>query len=117
LSYAAPVLWNAAMIGTPVSMGIRNCRGLPSCWRGDGCGSALQFAIQIPVVLRVAPITVFDPCFRARANGVRNFIPAFVPGSGAIEAYIDIWLASFPDRRHHRAHQCSIAVHATRESF
>ena len=57
LSYAAPVMWNAAMIATLVVFGGQTT--LPRlavllAW-GSVAGSALQFAVQVPVVLRVAP--------------------------------------------------------------
>src|SRR6185436_8162251 len=57
LSYAAPVMWNAAMIATLVAFG--GATPLPRlavllAW-GSVAGSALQFAVQLPVVLRVAP--------------------------------------------------------------
>src|SRR6185503_15176508 len=57
LSYAAPIVWNAAMIGTLVVFGGETT--LPRlavllAW-GSVAGSALQFAVQVPVVLRVAP--------------------------------------------------------------
>src|SRR6266568_3279297 len=57
LSYAAPVMWNAAMIASLVAFGAR--APLPRlavilAW-GSVVGSAFQFAVQVPVVLKVAP--------------------------------------------------------------
>ena len=57
LSYAAPVMWNAAMIGTLLVFGGGST--LPRlavllAW-GSVVGSALQFVVQVPAVLRVAP--------------------------------------------------------------
>src|SRR5947199_543894 len=56
LSYAAPVMWNVAMIATLVAFGGRE--PLPDlaitlAW-GSVVGSALQFGVQVPVVFRVA---------------------------------------------------------------
>src|SRR5512133_3123354 len=57
LSYAAPVMWNAAMIATLVAFGASS--SLPRlavllAW-GSVIGSFIQFVVQVPVVLRVAP--------------------------------------------------------------
>src|SRR5882762_114851 len=57
LSYTAPVMWNAAMIATLVFFGAHET--LPRlavllAW-GSVAGSALQFAVQLPTVFRVAP--------------------------------------------------------------
>ena len=57
LSYTAPVMWNAAMIATLVIFGASS--SLPRLavflsW-GSIAGSFVQFAVQVPVVLRVAP--------------------------------------------------------------
>jgi len=98
LSYAAPVLWNAAMIGTLVLYGSSELPQLAAllAW-GSVAGSALQFAIQVPVVLRVAPQLRFSIHLSEHVRTVvRNFIPAFVSrGVVQLSAYIDIWLASF----------------------
>ena len=74
LSYTAPVLWNAAMIATlrRLRPPARRCRGLAVllAW-GSVAGSALQFAVQLPAVLRVAPDLRFalDIGVGARADG------------------------------------------------
>jgi putative peptidoglycan lipid II flippase len=105
LSYTAPVMWNAAMIATLVAFGSR--APLPRlavllAW-GSVVGSALQFAVQVPAVLRVAPdvIAVARP---ARSGDVvrdqvrivtRNFVPVFISrGVVQVSAYIDALLAS-----------------------
>lgn len=64
---------------------------------GSVVGSALQFLIQVPVVLRVAPDLVVG--FHAASSEVRsviaNFIPAFFSrGVVQVSAYIDTLLAS-----------------------
>jgi putative peptidoglycan lipid II flippase len=99
LSYAAPVLWNAAMIGALVAFG--PVVPLPRlaivlAW-SSVAGSALQFLVQLPVVLRVAPDV--RPSLRLGSHRVRtvvaNFLPALVSrGVVQISAYIDALLAS-----------------------
>ena len=99
LSYAAPVLWNLAMIGgllyfrrhSPDDLAIR------LAW-ASVAGALLQFAVQLPVVFRVAPRMRF--AIRAASDHVRivarNFAPAFM-GRGVVQlsAYVDQILASF----------------------
>ena len=99
LSYAAPVLWNAAMITTLVAYG--RSSSLPQlavalAW-GSVAGSALQFAVQVPVVLRLAPDLklAFDTASDQVKAVVRNFVPAFVSrGVVQISAYVDVVIAS-----------------------
>ena len=99
LSYAAPVMWNAAMIATLVVFGGQTT--LPRlavllAW-GSVAGSALQFAVQVPVVWRVAPdlrfaLNVGSEHVRIVA---RNFVPVFISrGVVQVSAYIDALLAS-----------------------
>jgi putative peptidoglycan lipid II flippase len=57
VSYAAPVVWNAAMIATLVLFG--GGRTLPRlaeilAW-GSVLGSALMFLVQLPIVVRLTP--------------------------------------------------------------
>jgi putative peptidoglycan lipid II flippase len=99
LSYTAPIMWNLAIIVTLIAYGSRPQTSLAivAAW-GAVVGSALQFAVQLPTVmrllrrlrpsLRVAPVTV--------RTVIRPFGPAFV-GRGAvpISAYVDPVLASF----------------------
>ena len=98
LSYTAPVLWNAAMIATLIAWGARTA--LPDlavilAW-GSVAGSALQFAVQLPVVVGLVP----DLRLRLEMSEhvrttVRNFMPVFVSrGVVQISAYIDALLAS-----------------------
>jgi putative peptidoglycan lipid II flippase len=99
LSYAAPVMWNAAMIATLVIFGSRDA--LPRlavllAW-GSVAGSALQFAVQVPTVLRVAPDVrlTFDIASNQVRTVVRNFVPVFFSrGVVQVSAYIDALLAS-----------------------
>lgn len=99
LSYAAPVIWNAAMITTLVALGGRTAQfrlAWALAW-GSVIGSALQFAVQLPTVFRVARRLRFSPGVKSPAvrTVARNFLPAFV-GRGVVQisAYIDASIAS-----------------------
>lgn len=99
LSYAAPVVWNGAMIGTLLYFGARE--PLPRlavllAW-GSVVGSALQFAAQVPLVLRLAPD--LRPAYDLASEHVRaigrTFVPATVSrGVVQLSAYIDSMIAS-----------------------
>jgi putative peptidoglycan lipid II flippase len=99
LSYAAPVLWNAAMITTLLVFGPRE--SLPRlavvlAW-GSVVGSALQFAAQLPVVLRLAPdIRLAYDLASAHVRAVgRSFLPAAISrGVVQLSAYVDSMIAS-----------------------
>ena len=99
LSYAAPVLWNLAMIAAllffrghgPEDLSVR------LAW-ASVAGALLQFAVQVPVVLRVAPrlrVAIGHASGHVRTV-FRNFTPAFM-GRGVVQlsAYVDQILASF----------------------
>jgi len=99
LSYAAPIVWNAAMIATLAVFG--GATALPRlavllAW-GSVAGSALQFAVQVPVVWRVAPELRFalDVASEHVRIVTRNFVPVFISrGVVQVSAYIDALLAS-----------------------
>src|SRR5262245_2375298 len=99
LSYAAPVMWNAAMVAVLVVFGAAT--PLPGlavvlAW-GSVAGSALQFLVQLPVVLRVAPDVRLALGIASEhvRTVVRNFVPVFVSrGVVQLSAYIDALLAS-----------------------
>jgi putative peptidoglycan lipid II flippase len=98
LSYAAPVIWSASMIVALLWFGAGTA--LPRlvailAW-SSVVGSALQFGIQIPVVLRVAPDLRIALSWGAEVRAVvRNFVPAFFSrGVVQMSAYIDTLLAS-----------------------
>jgi putative peptidoglycan lipid II flippase len=99
LSYAASAFWNAAMIGTLLLFG--GGASLPRlavllAW-GSVLGSTLQFVVQLPVVLRVAPDLrlSFDVASAEVRTVARNFFPVFVSrGVVQMSAYIDSLLAS-----------------------
>jgi putative peptidoglycan lipid II flippase len=99
LSYASGVMWNAAMIATLLIFG--GGAALPRlavilAW-GSVAGSALQFAVQVPAVLRVAPdvrLSLGTTSEHVRTIG-RNFLPAlFSRGVNQVSAYIDQLIAS-----------------------
>src|SRR6266566_7059109 len=99
LSYAAPVMWNAAMIATLVAFGASS--SLPRlavllAW-GSVAGSFIQLAVQVPVVLRLAPDVRFalDMASERVKTVIRNFFPVFMSrGVVQISAFVDAILAS-----------------------
>lgn len=100
ISYTAPVAWNAAIIAALLFFGNRmDLAGLAAAtaW-GSVIGSALQFSVQLPVVLRL--IHRFRPVFTLANPYVKqvltNFLPVFVSrGVVQISAFVDAFLASF----------------------
>ena len=100
LSYAAPVMWNVAMIGTLGVFGASST--LPRlaillAW-GSVVGSALQFVVQVPVVWRVAPDLrlALDLTSDHVRTVARNFVPVFISrGVVQVSAYVDALLASY----------------------
>ena len=104
LSYSAPVLWNLAIIGAVVAgwrAGLAAPDRLPrlaavAAW-GAVLGSALQLAVQLPSVLRLARglrvgLGRGSPHVRAV---LRNFAPALVSrGAAQISAWVDTIIAS-----------------------
>ncbi len=98
LSYAAPVMWNAAMIGTLIIYGRSSLPDLAVmlAW-GSVAGSALQLAVQLPAVFRLAPDVrfAFDTASGHIRTVARNFVPVFISrGVVQISAYIDAMIAS-----------------------
>lgn len=99
LSYTAPVLWNAAMIGTMLGWGGRYAQyplAAILAW-GSVAGSALQVAIQFPAVLKLLRrlrVTLNYQTAHVK-EVIRNFVPVFV-GRGVVQisAYVDALLAS-----------------------
>jgi len=98
LSYTAPVIWNIAIIAAFYIH--RNPVDDASLARivayGTVIGSALQFAIQLPVVLRFLwPMSIHLHVGEHVRSVVRSFGPVFVArGVVQISAYIDGMLAS-----------------------
>ncbi len=100
LPYAAPVLWNAAMIAALIAFGGRSTP-YPFAeivgW-GAVAGSFLQFAVQVPSVLRLAGRFRFE--LETMSENVRMVIRNFLPSVGSrgvsqLSSYIDAILASF----------------------
>ena len=100
LSYASGVMWNAAMIATLVAFGPDSAQpqlAVLLAW-GSVVGSALQVAVQVPVVRRVAPELrqTLDVSSDQVRTVIRNFVPVFVSrGVVQLSAYVDFLLASF----------------------
>jgi putative peptidoglycan lipid II flippase len=99
LSYTAPVMWNAAMIATLVIYGGSALPHLAIflAW-GSVAGSALQVAVQLPIVIRIAPDLKFrlDTASDHVRTVVRNFVPVFISrGVVQVSAYVDAFIASF----------------------
>ncbi|HEX8138391.1 MAG TPA: murein biosynthesis integral membrane protein MurJ [Pyrinomonadaceae bacterium] len=100
LSYTAPVVWNIAIIISLVAFG-RRVGLFPLAeivaW-GSVIGSALQFAVQLPVVFSLVKglRPVFDFVTANVRTVIRNFLPVFVSrGVVQISAFVDAWLASW----------------------
>jgi putative peptidoglycan lipid II flippase len=99
LSYAAPVLWNLAIIASLIAFGGRRSAydlAEIAAW-GSVLGSLLQFAVQMPTVTRLLAGT-WPRLVRGSAQVrevLRNFGPVFV-GRGVVQisAYVDTVLAS-----------------------
>ena len=100
LSYASPVIWNAAMITVLLLYG--RTVTLPGlavfiAW-GSVAGSALQVLVQWPAVhsvLGVWRLSLGRGLHHAR-DVYRNFLPALLGrGVTQLSAYLDAWIASF----------------------
>ncbi|HXI23373.1 MAG TPA: murein biosynthesis integral membrane protein MurJ [Pyrinomonadaceae bacterium] len=98
LSYTAPVVWNLAIITTLIWFGRRETQfhlATLTAW-GSVVGSALQFLVQMPTVLklirRLRP--VFDVASENVRTVLRNFFPVFMSrGVVQISAFVDAMLA------------------------
>ena len=100
VSYTAPVAWNLAIIAALLFFGSR--MDLPPLARavawGSVVGSALQFGVQLPTVLRL--LQHFRPQLDIGSQNVlqviRNFFPVFMSrGVVQISAFVDQFLATF----------------------
>jgi putative peptidoglycan lipid II flippase len=99
LSYAAPVVWNVAMIATLAWKGhaLDQARLAIILGFGSVVGSGAQFAVQLPTVLRVLWPLRMKLHAREHVRTVsKNFVPVFISrGVVQISAYIDAFLASW----------------------
>ena len=98
LSYTAPVVWNLAIIATLIWFGGREDQfhlATLTAW-GSVVGSALQFGVQLPTVIRL--IRRLRPVLDIASENVRtvlrNFFPVFMSrGVVQISAFVDAMLA------------------------
>jgi putative peptidoglycan lipid II flippase len=100
LSYAAPVVWNLAMIATLLWGGRHHSESRLAVLLAIGSvvGSGLQFAVQLPTVLRFLwPLRLHLSFAGLHVRTVsKNFFPVFLSrGVVQISAYVDSWLGSF----------------------
>jgi len=99
LSYAAPIIWNAAMVASLVWFGPRATEWKLAeyvAW-ASVVGSLLQILVQWPVVRGLLPRLRLrlDATSDQVRSVIRNFFPAFVSrGVVQISAYVDAVLAS-----------------------
>lgn len=99
LSYVSPVVWNAAIIVALLVFGGSGLSQLAvyAAW-ASVVGSALQFFMQLPVVLRLATTIRLSPGLDDQDVRVviKNFFPVFVGrGVTQLSAYVDNLLASY----------------------
>ena len=100
ISYTAPVAWNIAIIVALIMFGSKVGQ-FPlaeiAAW-GSVIGSALQFGVQLPTVLRLVHHLgpIFDFANTHVRTVIRNFFPVFMSrGVVQISAFVDAILASF----------------------
>jgi putative peptidoglycan lipid II flippase len=100
LSYASPVVWNVAIIVALLAFGRGSTLGrlaVVTAW-ASVVGSAVQFVMQLPVVLGLVSSLHFAlTSFSANVRTViRNFGPVFLSrGVVQLSAYVDAFLASW----------------------
>lgn len=99
ISYTAPIVWNISIIATLMLWG-RQADAAHAAWAaaiGSVIGSALQFLVQLPQVLRL--LREFRPTIDTRSEQfrtvARNFGPVFVSrGVTQLSAFVDTIIAS-----------------------
>jgi putative peptidoglycan lipid II flippase len=99
LSYVSSVVWNGAIIGALLLFRQAGMSQLAvvAAW-GSVVGSGLQVALQLPVVLLLAPKLrlVFAASNENVRTVIRNFVPVFFSrGVSQVSGYIDNLLASY----------------------
>ena len=100
ISYTAPVAWNLTIISSLIFFGRKldlTPLALAVAW-GSVVGSALQFGVQLPTVLRL--LRRFRPALDVASKNVsqviKNFFPVFMSrGVVQISAFVDEFLATF----------------------
>jgi putative peptidoglycan lipid II flippase len=99
LSYASPVIWNAVIVAALLwyaKSSSLSSLAVYGIW-GSVAGSILQLAVQLSVVLRLAPDIRMGWGMASQnvRTVVRNFAPVFVSrGVVQLSAYVDTVLAS-----------------------
>ena len=101
LSFAAPILWNAAQIVFALlawAQGWSDASVAKAAAWGVLVGGALQFLVQIPVVMRVSPSIRLG--VKRGSKAVREIVSKFFPavmGRGVIQfsGFLDLFLAGF----------------------
>lgn len=100
VSYTAPVVWNFAMIAALIAFGSGTSQSelaVIIAW-ASVVGSALQFLVQLPLVLRLTRGFHLNLAFNTEhaRNVFRNFTPAFISrGVVQISAFVDAFIASW----------------------
>jgi len=100
ISYSAPVLWNLAMIAGMIAFGAGRAQDslvVITAW-ASVVGSALQVAVQLPIVLKLLGGLQLSLAREAEnvRTVIRNFFPVFISrGVVQISAYIDAFLAGW----------------------
>ena len=110
LSYVSPVVWNIAIIVALLAFGRGATRAegaamtarlsrlaIYTAW-GSVIGSAVQFLMQLPIVLRLVPTLHFGITSLTGSvrTVIRNFGPVFLSrGVVQLSAYVDAFLASW----------------------
>lgn len=99
LSYAAPVVWNLAIIVTVLIAGPRSDQAGLAVWAALGAvvGSALQLLVQLPSVFRYlgTPRLSLGRADRDAQDVRRTFGPALLNrGVAQVSAYVDTLIAS-----------------------
>lgn len=104
LSYAAPVVWNVAIISALLIFGGRGDEAELARYAAFGvvAGSVLQFAVQLPSVLRL--LGGLRPSLSTAFAPVRQVLRGFGPvvlGRGVVQisAYVDLAFASLISER------------------
>ncbi|MBV9670111.1 MAG: murein biosynthesis integral membrane protein MurJ, partial [Acidobacteriales bacterium] len=100
LSYAAPVVWNAAIIASLISYPQPGRLGSFTVWVtwGNVIGCLLQFLVQLPTVLELVPSLRFALDLKSAPvqKVLHSFLPIFTArGVVQISAWIDSQLASY----------------------